>query len=113
MPIGAAHHTPTAVTVLLVIWLGVTAVFGVWMVRASVRLHRLRRRLRRQRVDRSYRAFLRAIRDKPGSKFQVGAVCASSSALALSRGAVYAAAVVLGSIVVCATVGFLAWRRWG
>jgi hypothetical protein len=98
------------VLIVIVVTLGWTAL----RIRAAE--HRRRRRIGRAGLlgsRRDYRAFLRAVRDKPGNAVQFVSLAAFASALALDGGVVHVALVVAGTILVLATAGFVAWRRWG
>jgi hypothetical protein len=62
---------------------------------------------------RSYRAYLRAVRNEPGFEFKVAMVSCFVAAEWIRAGAVSALLCVAAGVGLVATAGYVIWRIWG
>jgi hypothetical protein len=60
-----------------------------------------------------YGAFLRAIRHQPGFWLKLMAAAGFATAFAMRHSAIAVAEVLGGTLLACATVGYLIWRAFG
>jgi hypothetical protein len=63
--------------------------------------------------DRSFRGFLEAVREEPGSCFRVLAVFCAAASLALSRGVLYMVVTLLAALPLGIGLGYPFFRRRG
>ena len=122
LSIGASgdSHFPPAVTVAVAV---VVVGAGLWTALMCLRNFRFDMRRRRTHelqlrqagtmAQRTYRNFLSAVATQPGLGLKLASCAALASALAVTKGIAFCGAVLVGSVVLYATVGFLWWRRWG
>lgn len=107
--IGGMLAALVAFTLVVIVGGGVTLALRRY---SRARL-RQARRVGARSQDRSYRAFLVAIRSQPGLALKLLSLVCFSLGLLTSKGLSTTAITLGGTTAACLTLGYAYWRRWG